>query len=136
MARIVASASEKTWPAGNVYNVGIERQIRMPATACCPNIGPLTIRLLGGFAALRDDICLPRTRSRTEQWLLALLTLRSDQAVDRDWLAGTLWPDAREEAALANLRRSLSDLRRVLGPDAGRLSSPTSRAIRLDLAGA
>jgi predicted ATPase/DNA-binding SARP family transcriptional activator len=115
---------------------GLERQIRIPETIRYQDIAPLTIRLLGGFAVLRDGVMLPRTRSRTEQWLLAHLTLHPDQPVDRDWLAGTFWPDASEEAALANLRRSLSDLRRVLGPDADRLSSPNPRTICLALAGA
>jgi DNA-binding SARP family transcriptional activator len=39
---------------------------------------------------------MPRLRSRSIEWLLALLVLRQDRAVDRSWLAGTLWPGSDE----------------------------------------
>src|SRR3954471_24487664 len=92
-----------------------------------PPAGPacLGLRFFGGFEAHRGSTPLPRTRTRKEVWLLALLTWRHGQATERSWLAGTLWPEASEERALAYLRSSLYDLRRVLGPDASRLSSPT-----------
>lgn len=94
---------------------------------------PLTFHLFGSYEALRADEPLPRTRSRTERWLLALLILRHGEPLSRSRLAGVLWPDSREAAALANLRRSLRDLRRTLGADAWRLSAPTPRTLRLDL---
>src|SRR5262249_13396055 len=96
----------------------------------------LRLRFFGGFEAARGGTPLPRTRTRKEVWHLALLTRREGQAVDRSWLAGRLWPDASEERALAYLRSSLYDLRRVLGPDAARLSASASGTVRLDLAGA
>jgi predicted ATPase/DNA-binding SARP family transcriptional activator len=93
---------------------------------------PLTLRFFGAFEAGRSSGPLPRTRTRKEVWLLALLALRQGQAAERSWLAGTLWPEAAEEKALAYLRSSLYDLRRVLGPDAWRLTAPTPRTVRLD----
>ena len=51
------------------------------------------------------------------------------------WLAGTLWPESTEGDALHNLRQSLADLRRALGPEAHRLVAPTSRTLRLNLDG-
>lgn len=96
----------------------------------------LVVRLFGAFELLKDGSPLPRTRTRKEQWLLALLILRREQAVDRAWLAGTLWPDSTENQALENLRRSLHNLRRVLGPDAVRINSPTTRSVRFQCAGA
>jgi predicted ATPase/DNA-binding SARP family transcriptional activator len=105
----------------------------MPA---CEPTAPLTLRFFGSYEARRADAPLPRLRSRTGQWLLALLVLRHEQALARSWLAGLLWPETPETTALANLRRSLLDLRRVLGADAGRLTAPTPRTLRLDLAGA
>jgi predicted ATPase/DNA-binding SARP family transcriptional activator len=57
---------------------------------------------------------------------------RSDRDTDRSFLAGTFWPDVKESQALFYLRRSLSELRQVLGPDAARLISPTPRTLRLD----
>jgi predicted ATPase/DNA-binding SARP family transcriptional activator len=94
----------------------------------------LTIRLFGGFEALRYGAPLPRTRSRKEQWLLAYLILRHPSAQDRDHLATTFWPESLDEAALANLRRSLKNLRRVLGADAYRITAPGPRTVGLNLA--
>jgi DNA-binding SARP family transcriptional activator len=48
---------------------------------------------------------------------------------------GLLWPDSRETAALANLRSVLKDLRRALGPEAGRLRSSKPNTLLLDLSG-
>src|SRR5437588_10744987 len=101
-----------------------------------PSAAPLEIRLFGRVALTVEGRPAPRLRSRAGQWLLALLALRRGQEVDRSWLAGTLWPESSESQARYNLRRNLTDLRRVLGPQAGRLGSPTSRAVQLDLRGA
>src|SRR5579871_5066649 len=92
----------------------------------------LCIRLFGPPAVARGGAPLARTRTRKELWLLALLALRAGKIVDREWLASTLWPDTPQESALGNLRRSLMDLRRVLGPDAARLTAPSTRTIRFD----
>ena len=89
----------------------------------------LTLKLLGPFDARRDGVPLTPLYSRKGQWLLALLTLRHGRAVDRTWLAGTLWPEVDESAALYYLRRELTFLRRALGPDAGCLVSPTARTL-------
>jgi DNA-binding SARP family transcriptional activator len=47
-----------------------------------------------------------------------------------------LWPESPDRLALRNLRRSLVDLRQVLGADAWPLTAPTPRTVRLDLSGA
>jgi predicted ATPase/DNA-binding SARP family transcriptional activator len=96
---------------------------------------PLAIRLFGPFELRLHGHPTPCLRSRKGQWLLALLTLRAGRDVERDWLAGTLWPDSPEAAARANLRSSLKELRRALGEQAPRLCSPTLRTLTLDLAG-
>src|SRR5690349_13667057 len=76
---------------------------------------PLHVRLLGPFEAGLYGNPLPRLPSRKGLWLLALLALRHGREVERSWLAGVLWPDSSEAAALASLRNSLKDLRRALG---------------------
>lgn len=96
----------------------------------------LEIRLFGDFQVEISGAPIPSLRTRKGQWLLALLTLRHDRETPRDWLAGTLWPDSDESLALANLRRSLNDLRHALGSEAPRLLAPTPRSLRFDLAGA
>src|SRR5690242_9595409 len=95
--------------------------------------GALTISLFGAFALKTNEAETPRARTRKEQSLLALLVLRHGSALDRDWLANLLWPDSSEKQALYNLRRSLGNLRQILGNEAYRLQSPTPRAICLDV---
>jgi predicted ATPase/DNA-binding SARP family transcriptional activator len=90
--------------------------------------GPLQVEL--------DGQPLPRLRSRKGHWLLALLILRHGREVERAWLAGTLWPDSPATQALANLRNSLLDLRRALGPAGARLRAPSPQTLALDLSGA
>jgi predicted ATPase/class 3 adenylate cyclase len=97
---------------------------------------PLAIRLLGPFDVRLHGAPLPRLRSRKGPWLLALLVLRHSREVERAWLAGTLWPDSTERDAFVNLRQSLTDLRRALGAEAGRLRSPTPHTLALNLCGA
>src|SRR5438105_12184631 len=96
----------------------------------------LRIRLFGGFEVHVEGDPLPPLRTRKGQWLLALLVLRADRDVSREWLASALWPDSDESTALANLRRSLNDLRHALGSEARCLLSPTPLALRLDLSDA
>src|SRR5262249_40415825 len=83
----------------------------------------LVLRLFGPFEAHLHGRPLPRLRTRKGEWLLALLVLRHASDVERSQLAGLLWPDSPEPQALANLRLSLTDLRRALGPEALRLRS-------------
>jgi DNA-binding SARP family transcriptional activator len=47
-----------------------------------------------------------------------------------------LWPESSGPLAYRSLRSCLADLRRCLGPDAGRLGSPTPHTLCLDLAAA
>jgi predicted ATPase/DNA-binding SARP family transcriptional activator len=94
------------------------------------------LRLFGSFEARLGDAPLPRLRTRKAQWLLALLALRPGAEVERAWLAGVLWPDSSESAALGNLRSVLLDLRRSPGTADGCLRCPTTRTLNLDRAGA
>jgi hypothetical protein len=101
-----------------------------------PPVTPLAISLLGPFSLRVDGAPLPRLRSHRLESILALLTLRHDRPVDRTWLAGLLWPDSADSRGLATLRRYLTELRQVLGPEAQRLHSPTASSLRFDLEGA
>lgn len=100
------------------------------------NYHPLDIRLFGTFDVLVNGQPLPRLRSRKGQELLALLVLRQGRSVVRSRLAGMLWTESSESQALANLRLNLTNLRKALGAQAGRLSSPTPRTLCFDLTGA
>src|SRR5438045_4673282 len=99
---------------------------------------PLRIRLFGSVEIEVRGEPLPRLRSRTELWLLALLALQKGQPVRRAWLAQSLWPfpDHGADQAAYNLRRALTNLRRALGPESYRLQSAQPASILLDLHGA
>src|SRR5262249_32535373 len=96
----------------------------------------LEIRLFGPMEVRIGPHPLQRLRSRKGHWLLALLALRGGRPVDRDWVAGTLWPDCDDSHTRRSLRQSLYDLRLALGPEAGRLVAEESRTLRLDVDGA
>jgi predicted ATPase/DNA-binding SARP family transcriptional activator len=95
---------------------------------------PLMIRLFGVFAAALNGVALAPTWHNDR--LLALLVLRRAAPTERAWLAATLWPEANEANVRFYLRRTLAALRLALGTQAGRLLSPTSHTLQLDLAGA
>jgi DNA-binding SARP family transcriptional activator len=83
-----------------------------------------------------DGMPLRTLRTYKGYYLLALLTLREEAPVERDWLARTLWPDSFEVKARYNLRRCLSDLRAALDTEAKRLQTRSSRTVSLSLDGA
>ena len=58
------------------------------------------------------DLSTVRPRARST---LRLLALRAGNAVHRDVLVASLWPDVDEEAALRSLQVAISSLRSVLG---------------------
>jgi predicted ATPase/DNA-binding SARP family transcriptional activator len=89
--------------------------------------GPMQVRVHGKP--------LPRLRSRKGLWLLALLTLRHDRPVEREWLVSMLWPDLDQRQGFANLRPVLSELRGALGNQAQRLQSPDQHTLFLELTG-
>jgi DNA-binding SARP family transcriptional activator len=116
---------------------GRDARIALPAGLHDPHtMKSLTLRLFGPVEILLNGTPLPTLRTHKGRWLLALLALRDGAAVERAWLAETLWPDSFDFKALYNLRRCLTDLRDALGDEACRLVSPSQRTLRLDLDGA
>jgi DNA-binding SARP family transcriptional activator len=113
-----------------------EEATRVSATGNDAAVPPLAVHLFGPFEARLHGAPLPRVRFRRGHWLLALLILRQGLEVERDWLAGTLWPRSPLSQGLASLRNCLKDLRRTLGSEAGRLYSPRPDTLALDLSGA
>jgi len=105
----------------------------MIATAQEPTSAPLSIQLFGPMQVLVHGRPLPPLRSRKILHVLALLTLRHGRPVEREWLAGTLWPDMDQSQSFANLRPVLSALREALGEEGQRVQSPSRRTLLLDL---
>ena len=90
----------------------------------------LRVRLAGSLALESDgrEIALPA--SRRARALLAYLAAHPG-AHARGELAARFWPDVLDESARASLRAALSELRRALGPEAGRLVA-TRETVALD----
>ena len=95
----------------------------------------LSVSLFGSFHLTISGEPVRVPRARAASWILALLILRRGGEVDRHWLSETLWTHAEEASALFNLRRNLSELRKMLGSESGRVQSPTPRTLRFDFTG-
>jgi hypothetical protein len=97
---------------------------------------PLAICLFGPLRVTVRGAPLPRVRTRSVEWLLALLTLRHGRPVQRAWLAGTLWPESSSSRALQSLRDDLLRLRQALGAESSRIQAPARDSLTIDLTGA
>jgi len=75
----------------------------------------LAITLLGTFQATLDDAPLHEFESDKARAFLAYLAVEADQPHRREALAALLWPDTGDSTARANLRRVLSNVRRIIG---------------------
>lgn len=73
----------------------------------------LALRLLGGFALVRDEAPC-RLAYEKGRALLAYLAAEPGRVHSRESLATLFWPDKDHEAALTNLRQVLHNLRQTL----------------------
>jgi len=95
----------------------------------------LSLYLLGAMQVTLEGTLVTGFESVKERALLAFLADGSDQAHQREKLAALLWPEQSEPAAHNNLRRVLSNLRRLLGdrnPSGPPLLDVTRQTVRLD----
>ncbi len=93
----------------------------------------VSIKLFGPLDVRIGNAPLPRLHSQRGYWLLALLALHCRTPLSRSFVAGMIWPDSPETTALHNLRQTLTDLRRALGPAACCLVADKPRTLRLDI---
>jgi len=75
----------------------------------------LHINLLGGFSVTLDDRPVTDFRSAKTRALLAYLAAQPDQDHLRTKLATLFWGELPDDAAAANLRNELANLKKVLG---------------------
>jgi len=94
---------------------------------------PLEIALFGSVTVRVHGKEVSPLPSRKSAYLLALLALRHEREIERNYLAGLLWPDSEQEKALFNLRQTLLHVRQTLGSEAGRITAPTRHTLRLDV---
>lgn len=74
----------------------------------------LKLNLLGTFQAAVGDHPLTGFRSDKVRALLIYLMVEADRPHRREMLAGLLWPDYSQEAAMRNLRKTLYLLRQAI----------------------
>ncbi|MEU2509381.1 AAA family ATPase [Streptomyces sp. NPDC007863] len=91
----------------------------MPGPAETPRAPRLTLHLLGGFGAVRDDgVEIPRRwRRSTAQTLVKLLAVAPGRRRHREEMMELLWPDVPMESAARNLRVTLHAARHALEPE-------------------
>lgn len=75
----------------------------------------LSLMLSGPFQATLDGQPATGFESNKVRALLAYLAVESARPHARETLAGLLWPDYPDRAALSNLRSALANLRRAIG---------------------
>src|SRR5512136_1258725 len=75
----------------------------------------LSLSVLGPFQAMLDSQPVTSFESAKVRALLIYLTVEADQPHSRAALAGLLWPDWPDRAALRNLSYALSNLRQAIG---------------------
>jgi DNA-binding SARP family transcriptional activator len=95
------------------------------------------LRCLGGFSLTIDGTFVDDSTAKPmERSLLHLLCMRSGEAVHREQLVESLWPEADPEAGRHRLQVAISALRRLLGNAAGpdaQLLARSGDTYRLDL---
>jgi DNA-binding SARP family transcriptional activator/tetratricopeptide (TPR) repeat protein len=95
------------------------------------SVGRVRLRLLGGFTCTLDDRAVAGIAYDKMRALLAYLAVEPARDHRREVLAELLWSSSNPQTARANLRRTLSDLRRVLGAaDGPELFFATKSTIR------
>ena len=96
-----------------------------------PSDSGLRLNLLGGFSCTRNGHPVPGIAYDKMRALLAYLAVEPARDHRRDVLAELLWSGSDPQTARGNLRRTLSDLRRVLeSPDGPALFAATKSTIR------
>ena len=75
----------------------------------------LVVNLFGSFAVQLDGQDVDTFATSKARGLLAYLAVEGTRPLDRAQLAGFLWPDVLDESARANLRYTLSNMRKAIG---------------------
>ena len=75
---------------------------------------PLSISLLGYYAAQVNGQPLPESRTKKIEALLTYLVVESEYTHRREKLMGLLFPEMPDDTASTNLRQTLTRLRRVI----------------------
>ena len=75
---------------------------------------PLRIHLFGGFLLERGEWSLPPIASRAGRSLFAYLVMNRDRPLQRDYVAGTFWPELPDGRARRRLSHTIWQIQDVV----------------------
>ena len=93
----------------------------------------LLLRMFGQMEVLVRGRDVSREISRRGLWVLAILGLQNGSPIERQRLAGLVWPDSTDASALFNLRQTLAALRRILAEAKDCIVSVSPRSVKFDI---
>ena len=94
------------------------------------------LMLFGTFEARVDGASLSPVLSTKSKLLLAFLALHSGRSIATGVIADAVFPDSQAGDPHEIIKKTVQDIRRVLGVEAYRLSAPAPRMLALNLEGA
>ena len=97
---------------------------------------PLELLLFGTPEVRVDGVSVQRALSHKGVLLLAFLALYSGRPVSTSVIADAVFPDSQSEDPHEVIKKIVQQVRRALGEEAYRLSTPAPRMLALDLEGA
>lgn len=95
---------------------------------------PLRIHLFGGFLLERGEWALAPIASRAGRSLFAYLVANRDRPLQRDYVAGTFWPDLPEARARRRLSHTLWQIQDVVNTDSVSYLDVTTDTLAFDAA--
>ena len=93
---------------------------------------PLRIHLFGGFLLERGEWALAPIASRAGRSLFAYLVIHRDRPLQRDYVAGTFWPDLPESRARRRLSHTLWQIQDVVNTDSASYLDVTTDTLAFD----
>lgn len=111
------------------------REHSAPALLPCPGAG-LHLRFFGEMQVQIAGVQISKLRTRKSLALLAILAMRPNRNISREWISAQLWPESDDRHANRSLRQCLFHLRKSMGLESWRIQSVDSRNISFDVADA
>lgn len=93
---------------------------------------PLRIHLFGGFLLERGEWSLPPIASRVGRSLFAYLVMNQDRPLQRDYIAGTFWPELPDGRARRRLSHTIWQIQDVVNAGSVSHLEVTSNTLGFD----
>lgn len=94
------------------------KSVRIQPYEWCMGMAQIDVNVLGSFAVIIDGQPTDKIDYAKLRGLLAFLVMEGPRRHTRSALCALLWPESPDRTARPNLSTALTQLRKVLGPDA------------------